>query len=97
MIITVANEFVGKVHDRMPVLLEPIQFSSWLSGNSGYRDAHTGGNGPFAGMAGIDAGEQFAHGDDDPTLSRRMKRTQIGSCPSLQPIMPFWLASIERP
>ena len=35
MIITVANEFVGKFHDRMPVLLEPKQFSKWLSGNSG--------------------------------------------------------------
>jgi putative SOS response-associated peptidase YedK len=31
MIITTANEFVGKIHDRMPALLTPYQFDSWLS------------------------------------------------------------------
>ena len=35
MIITEANKFVCDVHDRMPVLLEPDQFSPWLSGTAG--------------------------------------------------------------
>lgn len=35
MIITSANEFVGKVHDRMPVLLSSDQFEPWLSGKAG--------------------------------------------------------------
>lgn len=35
MIITTANELVGKIHDRMPALLTPYQFNSWLSGGAG--------------------------------------------------------------
>jgi putative SOS response-associated peptidase YedK len=27
------NDFVGEVHDRMPVLLQPDQFDHWLSGD----------------------------------------------------------------
>jgi putative SOS response-associated peptidase YedK len=35
MIITTANKFVGEVHDRMPVVLEPKDFEPWLSGKAG--------------------------------------------------------------
>ena len=35
MIITTANEFVSKIHDRMPALLTPFQFDAWLSGSAG--------------------------------------------------------------
>jgi len=35
MIITSANEFVSKLHDRMPVLLQPKDFEPWLTGNAG--------------------------------------------------------------
>ena len=35
MIITDANEFVGELHDRMPVILEPEQFEAWLTGAAG--------------------------------------------------------------
>jgi putative SOS response-associated peptidase YedK len=31
MIITEANEFVGELHDRMPVILEPEQFEAWAA------------------------------------------------------------------
>jgi putative SOS response-associated peptidase YedK len=31
MIITTANDFVGEVHDRMPVLEAPGDFDAWLS------------------------------------------------------------------
>jgi putative SOS response-associated peptidase YedK len=35
MIITEPNEFVAKVHDRMPVLLTEKQFDPWLTGKAG--------------------------------------------------------------
>jgi SOS response associated peptidase (SRAP) len=35
MIITEANDFVRKIHDRMPALLTPYQFDPWLSGSAG--------------------------------------------------------------
>jgi putative SOS response-associated peptidase YedK len=35
MIITAANDFVGEVHDRMPVILEPDNFEAWLSCKAG--------------------------------------------------------------
>jgi putative SOS response-associated peptidase YedK len=35
MIITQPNEFVAKVHDRIPVLLTEDQFAPWLSGRAG--------------------------------------------------------------
>jgi len=35
VIITTTNEFVGKIHDRMPAPLTPYQFDSWLSGGAG--------------------------------------------------------------
>jgi putative SOS response-associated peptidase YedK len=36
MIITEANQFVGELHDRMPVILEPEQFEAWLTGAAGF-------------------------------------------------------------
>ena len=35
MVITTANEFVSKIHDRMPALLTSYQFDGWLSGSAG--------------------------------------------------------------
>jgi putative SOS response-associated peptidase YedK len=35
MIITNANELASKIHDRMPVLLQPKDFDGWLAGNAG--------------------------------------------------------------
>ena len=35
MIITEANGFVSKVHNRMPVLLQQKDFEPWLTGNAG--------------------------------------------------------------
>ena len=34
MLITNANELVAKVHDRMPVLLQPTDFDGWLTGTA---------------------------------------------------------------
>ncbi len=35
IIITNANELAAKVHDRMPVLLQPQDFDRWLAGTAG--------------------------------------------------------------
>jgi putative SOS response-associated peptidase YedK len=35
MIITEANDFASKIHDRMPVLLQPNDFDRWLVGTAG--------------------------------------------------------------
>jgi putative SOS response-associated peptidase YedK len=35
MVITGANDFIGEVHDRMPVILEPVDFEPWLSCKAG--------------------------------------------------------------
>jgi putative SOS response-associated peptidase YedK len=35
MLITNANDLASKIHDRMPVLLQPGDFDRWLAGNVG--------------------------------------------------------------
>jgi putative SOS response-associated peptidase YedK len=35
MIITSANDLASKIHDRMPVLLQPKEFDGWLNGVAG--------------------------------------------------------------
>lgn len=35
MVITEANSFVGAIHDRMPVILDPENFGPWLLGSAG--------------------------------------------------------------
>jgi putative SOS response-associated peptidase YedK len=35
MIITNANDLASKIHDRMPVLLQPSDFDGWFAGNAG--------------------------------------------------------------
>ena len=34
-VITNANELASKIHDRMPVLLQPKDFDGWLTGTAG--------------------------------------------------------------
>jgi putative SOS response-associated peptidase YedK len=33
--VTVANKFAGRIHDRMPVFLQPDHFAAWLDGSAG--------------------------------------------------------------
>jgi putative SOS response-associated peptidase YedK len=35
MIITAANAFVSRIHERMPVLLQQNDFETWLTGSAG--------------------------------------------------------------
>jgi putative SOS response-associated peptidase YedK len=44
MIITEANDFVGEVHDRMPVILEAGSFEAWLTGAAGSELLKPAGN-----------------------------------------------------
>ncbi len=44
MIITKANQFVGELHDRMPVILEPDQLEAWLTGAAGLEMLKPAGN-----------------------------------------------------
>ena len=44
MIITNANELASKIHDRMPVLLQPKDFDGWLTGTAGAELLKPGGN-----------------------------------------------------
>ena len=59
MIITEPSDFVREVHDCMPVLLEPDQFTAWLDGRQGIPEACASN---FAAtMAGFEVRQQFAH------------------------------------
>jgi putative SOS response-associated peptidase YedK len=44
MIVTTANEFVSKIHDRMPVLLRQKDFDAWLTGHAGIERLRTAAN-----------------------------------------------------
>jgi putative SOS response-associated peptidase YedK len=35
LIVTAANKFAGRIHDRMPVFLQPEHFAAWLDGAAG--------------------------------------------------------------
>jgi putative SOS response-associated peptidase YedK len=35
LIVTAANEFASRIHDRMPVFLKPENFGAWLDGSAG--------------------------------------------------------------
>jgi putative SOS response-associated peptidase YedK len=35
LIVTAANKFAGRIHDRMPVFLQPANFAAWLDGSAG--------------------------------------------------------------
>jgi len=44
MIVTGANEFTRSIHDRMPVILNPVQFEPWLTGRAGTELLQSGPN-----------------------------------------------------
>jgi putative SOS response-associated peptidase YedK len=63
LIITNANDFVRDIHDRMPALLEPDQFTPWLSGTA-YRNSKAATERFLADAAG----DSSRAPDDDATL-----------------------------
>jgi putative SOS response-associated peptidase YedK len=69
MIITAANDFVGKVHDRMPVLLQPKDFDRWLTGNAGTELFRPAANDYLQAWPVSRRVNSSRAPDDDPTLS----------------------------
>ena len=58
MIITDPNAMVAEVHDRMPVVLEPDNFTPWLEREVGLEIAACGRGHPSA-LAGVKASKQL--------------------------------------
>jgi putative SOS response-associated peptidase YedK len=72
MIITTANEFVSKIHDRMPVLLQPKDFDAWLTGHAGIERLRPAAN-DYLQMWPVSRRVNSSRApDDDPTLIDRV-------------------------
>jgi putative SOS response-associated peptidase YedK len=72
MIITNANKFVGEVHDRMPVMLEPNEFEPWLSGKAGLEVLKPANNDLLQKWAVSKRINSSRASDDDETLIERI-------------------------
>jgi putative SOS response-associated peptidase YedK len=72
MIITEPNEFVGVVHDRMPVLLTEKQFDPWLSGAAGVEYLKPAQNDFLQKWPVPKRVNSSRANDDDPTLIERV-------------------------
>jgi Uncharacterized conserved protein len=59
-VITVpANDLVGQIHDRMPLILPKSAYERWLgAAPRPFRSAHALSGGTHGDVAGLDAGEQ---------------------------------------
>jgi putative SOS response-associated peptidase YedK len=68
MIITDANEFVGKIHDRMPVVLRPKDFDAWLTGHAGIERLRPAANDWLQMWPVSRRVNSSKAADDDPTL-----------------------------
>jgi putative SOS response-associated peptidase YedK len=68
LIVTAANDFMRKIHDRMPVLLERQDHDAWLTGKAGVELLRSAPNdilrmGPVSTRVNVSG-----RGDDDPSL-----------------------------
>ena len=72
MIITAANDFVSIIHDRMPALLTPDQFSPWLSGAAGTEVLRPAPNDMLRKVAVSKRVNSSRAPDDDPALIERL-------------------------
>jgi hypothetical protein len=68
MIITAANEFVGQVHDRMPVILPAEDFEPWLTGKTGLEMLRPAANDVLQRWPVSKRVNSSRAGADDPTL-----------------------------
>jgi putative SOS response-associated peptidase YedK len=68
MIITAANELAGKIHDQMPVLLQPNDFDRWLAGNAGMELLRPAPNGYLQAWPVSTRVNSSRAPSDDPTL-----------------------------
>jgi putative SOS response-associated peptidase YedK len=73
MIITEPNDFVAKVHDRMPVLLTEKQFDPWLSGEAGVELLKPAPNNFLQKWPVSKRVNSSRADDDDPTLIEKVE------------------------
>ena len=74
MIITTANEFVSKIHDRMPVLLQPKDFDAWLTGHAGVERLRPAANNYLQMWTGVAESEQLTGGGRRSDVDRARRR-----------------------
>jgi putative SOS response-associated peptidase YedK len=72
MIITNANELASKIHDRMPVLLQPNDFDRWLAGNAGTELLRSAADDYLQTWPVSKRVNSSRAPDDDPTLIERI-------------------------
>ena len=72
MIITEANEFVSKMHDRMPVLLQQRDFEPWLTGKAGTEMLRPAANDYLQAWPVSKRVNSSRAPDDDPSLIDRI-------------------------
>jgi putative SOS response-associated peptidase YedK len=66
------NDFVGKLHDRMPVLLQPKDFDRWLTGDVGTELLLPAANDYLQSWPVSRRVNSSRAPDDDPTLIDRI-------------------------
>ena len=72
MIITEPNAMVAEVHDRMPVVLEPDQFSPWLENEAGLEILRPAGEGVLERWPVSKRVNSSKPPKDDETLTQRV-------------------------
>jgi putative SOS response-associated peptidase YedK len=72
MIITGPNAVVAEVHDRMPVVLEPGQFTPWLENEAGLEILTPAGDGVFERWPVSKRVNSSKASKDDETLTQRV-------------------------
>jgi putative SOS response-associated peptidase YedK len=68
MVITDANAFISPIHDRMPVLLEPGDFATWLGGAGSIELLRPAADSALRMWPVSRRVNRTGSGDDDPTL-----------------------------
>jgi putative SOS response-associated peptidase YedK len=72
MIITEPNAMVAELHDRMPVLLEPDQFTPWLENEAGLEILRPAGEGVLERWTVSKRVNSSKAPKDDETLAQRV-------------------------
>jgi putative SOS response-associated peptidase YedK len=68
LIVTAANEFARRIHDRMPVLLGRDDFDAWLTGKAGVEFLRPAPNDLLRVWPVSKRVNVSGRGDDDPSL-----------------------------
>ena len=92
MLITDANEFVGELHDRMPVILEPEQFEAWLTGATGLDILKPAANNVLQCWPVSRRVNSSRAPDDDASLIELWQSVQAGTCSYWCDTLPSYFA-----